>query len=96
MSFPLKCAANVTKTLDNTTPVEILASNSKRRYAAITNATAVGLWLAFGENAAIGKGVYVAPGGGFFEIDETNLWTGSVKGIMSSGSNHVISAVELS
>lgn len=75
---------------------EILAENRSRKYALIVNASDVGVWISFGEAAVIGTGAYLAPAGGSYEIDETNLWTGAVNGIAASGSGKVVGIVEFS
>lgn len=74
--------------------IEVLPANSRRRYACISNSTANGLWINFGEAAVAGTGIYIAPNGGAYEIDDDNLWQGAVNGITAAGSN-VIGTMEL-
>lgn len=75
---------------------EILADNRNRKYALMVNASDVGVWISFGDTAVIGTGAYLAPAGGSYEIDESNLWTGAVNGIAASGSGKVVGTVEFS
>jgi hypothetical protein len=88
-------AVSGTKSVGGTT-LELLEENRARKYALIVNSSDVGVWLAFGEAAVVGTGVYLAAGGGSYEIDETNLWTGAVNGIAASGSSKVVGTVEFS
>lgn len=92
--YDLKQATAGTKTLDNTTPVQLFAANSVRKWAYVSNPTAVGLWINLGATAAIGTGIYVPAGGGY-QIDKDNLWRGTVSGISASGSGNVVGIMEM-
>lgn len=68
----------------------ILAANESRKRAIIVNGHAThSVWLAFGEAAVVGKGVYLAPNGGSFEIPPDEMWTGTVYGIASGAATTV-------
>lgn len=67
----------------------VLAANESRKRAIIVNAGSNGVWLSFGEAAVLGKGVYLAPAGGSFEIDPDELYTGVINGIAAAGPNTV-------
>jgi hypothetical protein len=95
MATPVRKADNDSASLD-TSSAELFADNRSRKYALIVNASDVGVWISFGEAAVIGTGAYLAPAGGSYEIDESNLWTGAVNGIAASGSNKVVGLVEFS
>lgn len=89
----LQSAANATVLVDSTS-TEILAANDRRKFATITNSSNVGIWLAFGAAAEVGKGAYLAAGGGSYNITVDNLWVGVVNGITTSGDDKVAGVVE--
>lgn len=74
------------------TSIEILPANTLRKFASISNPTAVGMWIAFGQDAVVGQGEYIAPGGGSYVIDGDNMWRGAVNVVAASGSGNVIGA----
>lgn len=90
-----KKAVSYTETVDNATPETILPANANRKYAGIYNPTNTGMWIGFGEAAVIGTGTYIPAGGGY-EIDESNLWTGSVSILAATGTGHVVAATDFS
>lgn len=61
----------------------ILAANSARRYAAITNNNAFTAYLKLGVAAVVDQGIPLPPGGRY-EITMTNLWTGDIRAIKST------------
>lgn len=68
----------------------LLGKNEARKRAILVNGHATqSVWLAFGEAAVVGKGVYLAPNGGSFEIPPDELWTGEVYGIASGAATPV-------
>lgn len=79
-----------------TASASVLAANALRKYAAFVNASDVGIWLSFGTTAVVGTGVYLAPSGGSFEIDSSNLYQGEVYAIAVSGAGKVCAGVEFS
>lgn len=64
----------------------MLTANPLRKYATITNPSAVDAFLAIGTPAIAGSGIYLKAGGGAYEIAGTGLTTGVVHGITASGS----------
>lgn len=89
-------ATNGTKSVSSGASVELLAENSRRSFAMISNPQVVGMWVSLGSAAVIGTGIYVPPNGGAFIIsEEGGLWRGSVNGIMSTGGAVAIGTVEL-
>lgn len=90
-----RLANNDTATVTNGASVQLLAANERRLAAVITNGSANGLWVALGETAVIGTGIYVAANGGSVEFQGENLWRGSINGISAAGVGNVIGVVEL-
>ena len=86
----LKKSTPGTKSVGSGASVELLATNLSRKFAVISNPTAAGMFLAFGQSAVIGYGVYIPPGGGY-QIDKDNMWQGAVNGIMATGGAVTIS-----
>lgn len=95
MSLPANVVRSVkyTETV-GTTSSEILPAFDRRRYASISNSGGQGVWIAFGEAAVVGQGVYIPPNGGQFIIDGDNRWKGAVNGITAAGSS-LCGAVDL-
>jgi hypothetical protein len=79
-----------------TSSSSVLAENDARKRAIICNGHASNsAWVSFGEAAIVGKGVYLAPNGGSFEIPPDELYTGQVFCI-ASGAGTLIGIVEFS
>jgi hypothetical protein len=72
----------ITVTAANTT---VLAANASRKGAKFVNYGSVGCFLWEGATPAVGKGVYLAPNGGAYEITSANLYKGVVTAITASG-----------
>ncbi len=69
-----------------TTPTTILAANGKRKYAVIVNDSTEPVYLKFGAGAVMNSGVRLNAQGGSLLIDKSNLYTGLITGICTSGS----------
>lgn len=86
-SFPSfsKCT-NSKVNLTANTPVGILTSNSKRKYAAFINngQTDITLVLEDKSKAVIEEGIVIKGCGGSYEITLLNLYTGKVSAISAS------------
>jgi len=80
----------------DTNSTQVLASNSLRKHVTLINSSDVVLWLGFGEAAVVGQGVYIEAGGGAYEIDGSNLFTGVVYAIAASGASKKCVGVEFS
>lgn len=91
----LQKPSNATVGVDSTSTL-VLAANDRRKHAIITNSSDVGVWLAFGEAAQVGYGVYLASAGGSYQIDEGNLFVGVIYGISASGDDKVVGTLEFS
>lgn len=92
---PLKKAVADTVTVSSATSGLVLAANERRKYALIGGNQTVGLWLALGEAAAVGSGIYLAAGDAY-EIDADNLWLGEVYGILASGVDQTVGTEDMS
>lgn len=68
-----------------TTSGTALAANANRKDAVLVNYGSVGCFLARGATAAVGQGIYLAPGGGSYNIDANNLYKGIITAITASG-----------
>lgn len=77
-------ASNVNVEVD-TSSTEVLEADDTRVFARITNDSDAVIYLALGEAAVMNKGIRLAVGG-YFEINITNLYTGSVNAIAAAGS----------
>ena len=65
----------------------ILAENSNRRYALITNDSDTIIYLALGGAAEVNKGIRLNANGGSYEINWTNRYTGSIYAIHGGTGN---------
>lgn len=68
-----------------TTSGAVLAANAARKDAVITNYGTVGCFLARSATAVVGQGIYLAAGGGAYNIDANNLYRGQLTAITASG-----------
>ncbi len=73
---------------------QILASNTSRISAEITNNAVVRMYLALGATAVANKGVRLNANGGQYLIGLDNLYTGAINAISSSDIQEVICVVE--
>lgn len=74
----------ITNVVVATDAADVLAANTTRRYAGIVNDHASqGVYLALGVDAVVGKGIYLAPNGGSFELNANNMFHGRVSAIGS-------------
>lgn len=88
MAFPLSSATNESVTVGTSTTA-ILAANGQRHYAAIINSGSYPVYLGIGAEAVANKGIYLAPSGGSYEINEQNLFIGAINGIAVGGDSNV-------
>jgi hypothetical protein len=80
---------NTSVTVSTTTSL-VLAPASGRIYAAIVNSGSNGVYLALAPTstqATAGQGIYLAPGGGAYEITLDNHYVGAISGITSTGTS---------
>lgn len=68
---------------------EILAANINRIGAAIVNDGTQNVYLAVGHDAEVNKGIFLAAGGGSYEINTVNLTIQAVNGIAVADGGHV-------
>jgi len=71
------------------TKTGVIAANSSRRFAIFVNDSDEDIYLSLGNNAAMNEGIRLNSSGGYFEINGTNLYTGSVTAICSSGTKNL-------
>jgi hypothetical protein len=72
-----------------TTSSTLLAANTNRKNAVFTNYGATGAFIRRGTPAVAGQGIYLAPNGGTYEINQTNLYKGIVTCITASGTTTI-------
>lgn len=77
-----------------TSDASIIAANEQRKRLIICNGSTNNVWIAFGDTAVVGKGVFLAPSGGTFEVDPMEIFTGAVRGISEAGAANKIGVVE--
>ena len=65
----------------------LIEPNSYRVWAALSNGGATDVWLALGEAAVTGKGIYLKAGGGAVVFDLNMPWKGEVRGIATAAVN---------
>lgn len=63
-----------------TTSVTIIPSNVNRKYAHVSNNSGEVIFIQFQVSAALNQGVKIWPGG-FYTLEETNLWRGDINAI---------------
>jgi hypothetical protein len=91
----LRRAVSTAVTL-GTSDAAIVAENESRKRLIICNGSANNVWIAFGETAVVGKGVFLAPSGGTFEVDPSEVYCGDIRGISELGAANKIGVVEWS
>lgn len=95
--YPLKKVNNQKSVPVSATPTLVLPANPQRKYALLVNQSKADFWIKFDANPAVCDGIFIAKNGFAYEIDNNNLWVGSVYAI-SDGSPGVnlMSVLELS
>ena len=67
----------------------IVPAKASRDYCLIQNDSDATIYLALNADAEISKGIRLNAGGGSYEINFTNLFTGDIYAITGSGSKNV-------
>ena len=67
-----------------------LAANAGRKTATFVNDSDEVIYLQLGADAALNEGIRLNASGGSYEINHTNLYTGAVNAICSSGSKELL------
>ena len=81
-------ATNTKVSIANTTTVA-LAAGPGRQFARFTNDSDEVIYLGLGAAAVLNEGVRLTAAGGVFEINGTNIFTGAVNAISTSGSKNL-------
>ena len=76
-----------------TTTTEIVASNAARKYLVLTNDSDEVVYITFGDDAVLNKGIRLNASGGAYEMLSENLSFKAINGISTSGSK-VVTFVE--
>ena len=71
------------------TSTTILSADSDRKFAVIVNDSDETVYLSLTATALMNQGIRINANGGWYEINSTNLYTGIITGICSSGSKVV-------
>lgn len=85
MGKVLFTSATNTKVTVAATSTAVLTAKTAREFARITNDSDSVIYLALGAAAVMNQGIRLAVGG-HFEINSTNLYTGTINAICSAGS----------
>lgn len=75
----------------SSTVQELLAQNTAREYAIISNSGSVAAYISLNSTStgfAAGEGIYI-PAGGSYEINNSNLWMGPVYIVTTSGTTSI-------
>ena len=65
----------------------VIEPNAYRVWAALSNGGVTDVWLALGEAAVTGKGIYLKANGGAVVFDLNMPWKGEVRGIATAAVN---------
>ena len=68
------------------TDTSVLAANNSRKSATFVNDSDESIYLQLGAAAVLNEGIRLNAAGGSYEINHTNLFTGAVNAICTSGS----------
>lgn len=63
-----------------TTSITIISANVNRKYAHVSNNSGESIFIQFQVSAMLNQGVKIGPGG-FYTLEETNLWRGDINAI---------------
>lgn len=87
MSLPYGTPSAPTSVAVQTTTTEALAANGDREYACFTNNSNKPIYLAFGNDAEMNKGIRLNAEGGSYEMSRElgNLYQGAVNAIAEGG-----------
>lgn len=72
-----------------TSSVEVLAANTLRQGAALVNDSANKIYLGIRNAAVLNKGIFLAAGGGSYEINSTNLTLDAINAIADAASSNL-------
>lgn len=87
--------ATHSETLVTTSGDLVLDDNDRRVTASIVNASNVPIYIKFGSAPLYTTdGIYIAPGGFGYEIDERNLWRGKVYAVHDGTGSKLVTCVE--
>ena len=75
--------------------VLVCPANKSRTSLPFVNASTVAMYLSLGRPAVVGKGIYLASGGGAYEITTANLYRGPIYVIGASGTGNVYTCMEI-
>ena len=89
LTFERHSGGTPTNALVNNTSAEIVPVTANRSYLLLQNDSDSTIYLALNAPAEIGKGIRLNAGGGSYEINFTNLFTGSVYAITSGSSENI-------
>ncbi len=69
----------------STTQREVLGQNPQRQYALLANPSAEEVFISLGIPATVDRGIPLLSAGSNYEINLTNLWTGSIHAVSKAG-----------
>ena len=69
----------------STTQRKVLGGNPHRSYALLANPSAEEVFISLGIPATVDRGIPLLSAGSNYEINLTNLWTGSIHAVARAG-----------
>lgn len=81
--------ATPTKVTIGATSTTVLAANTNRNFVDIVNDSDETIYVALASAAVMNEGIPLIAHGGSFEINATNMFTGAIYAICSSGSKNL-------
>lgn len=72
----------------------VLSANPDRKFALFVNDSNTDIYLSLGGTAVAGSGPRLNSGGGSYQIDADNLYTGAVSGIHGGGGTKNLTVTE--
>jgi len=86
--YPLTSSAPANASVGVATTA-VLASNANRKGCVIVNDSTATVYLSFGANAELNKGIRLNSGGGSFEMSEKTFNTSAINGIATGAGSNV-------
>lgn len=91
---PLLCFGDVLSSKDMSATVTstsaVVAPAMNRQATSLVNSGAVACYLSLSPVATAGKGIYLAPNGGYYNIDRNNLYKGAISAVTTTGTTTLV------
>lgn len=87
--LPTVSSATNSKVAVGNTDTQVIVSNASRKFAVFVNDSNEVIYLSLSATAVINEGIRLNAGGGAYEINQTNLYTGEVSAICATGGKNL-------